>query len=105
MGSEMCIRDRVITHFAPSLLSADPCYGLVPGTAGFCNSLDELFADVDLWLHGHLHCPVDYVKDGCRVMANPLGYARKGEQLAFKPDLLIEIGGQPATSGDKPPHH
>jgi predicted phosphodiesterase len=82
----------VVTHFAPSLLSADPRYGLVPGTAGFCNSLDELFADADLWLHGHLHCPVDYVKDGCRVVANPLGYARKGEQLAFKPDLLIEVG-------------
>jgi hypothetical protein len=31
-----------VTHFAPSLLSADPRYGLTPGTAGFCNSLDEL---------------------------------------------------------------
>ena len=91
----------VVTHFAPSLLSADPRYGLAPGTAGFCNSLDELFAGADLWLHGHLHCPADYVQDGCRVVANPLGYARKGEQQAFKPDLLIEIGCQPP----KPPIH
>ena len=30
-------------------------------------------------------------------MANPLGYARKGEQLAFKPGLLIEIGSRPAV--------
>ncbi|MDQ3272450.1 MAG: metallophosphoesterase, partial [Pseudomonadota bacterium] len=44
-----------------------------------------------LWLHGHLHCPSDYVKNGCRVVANPLGYARKGEQDAFKPELLIKI--------------
>ena len=80
-----------VTHFAPSLLSADPRYGLTPGTAGFCNSLDELLPLARLWLHGHLHCPVDYVKHGCRVVANPLGYARKGEQLAFKPDLLIKI--------------
>jgi hypothetical protein len=44
----------VITHFAPSLLSADPRYGLAPGTAGFCNALDDLLPQADLWLHGHL---------------------------------------------------
>ena len=82
----------VVTHFAPSLRSADPRYGRVPGTAGFCNALDELLAQAQLWLHGHLHCPSDYVHNGCRVVANPLGYARKGEQDAFKPDLLINIG-------------
>jgi predicted phosphodiesterase len=83
----------VVTHFAPSLLSADPRYGLVPGTAGFCNTLDDLLGRAQLWLHGHLHCPSDYVKNGCRVVANPLGYARKGEQDGFKAELLIEIGG------------
>jgi len=82
----------VITHFAPSLQSADPRYGLTPGTAGFCNRLDDLLTQVQLWLHGHLHAPSNYVKNGCRVVANPLGYARKKEQLAFMPELLIEIG-------------
>jgi Calcineurin-like phosphoesterase len=81
----------VVTHFAPSLLSADPRYGLNAGTAGFCNGLDELLASSRLWLHGHLHCPADYVKNGCRVVANPLGYARKGEQDGFQPDLLISL--------------
>ena len=78
----------VVTHFAPSLRSADPRYGLSPGTAGFCNALDDLLPLAQLWLHGHLHCPNDYVHNGCRVVANPLGYARKGEQAAFKPDFL-----------------
>lgn len=87
----------VVTHFAPSLLSADPRYGLAPGTAGFCNALDELLGQAQLWLHGHLHCPSDYVKNGCRVVANPLGYARKGEQDGFKPDLLIQTGLQPPS--------
>ena len=81
----------VVTHFAPSLLSADPRYGLTPGTAGFCNSLDELLPLAKVWLHGHLHCPNDYLRHGCRVVANPLGYARKGEQERFRPALRIAV--------------
>ncbi|MES2913466.1 MAG: metallophosphoesterase [Pseudomonadota bacterium] len=81
----------VITHFAPSLLSADPRYGLVPGTAGFCNSLDGLLPLADVWMHGHLHCAIDYVSQGCRVVANPLGYAGKGEQDAFKPGFCVTV--------------
>lgn len=80
-----------VTHFAPTLASADPRYGLVPGTAGFCNALDELLPLADVWLHGHLHCAFDYVKDGCRVIANPLGYADKGEQEGFAPERLIDV--------------
>jgi predicted phosphodiesterase len=88
-----------VTHFAPSLLSADPRYGLTPGTAGFCNTLDDLFPLVDVWMHGHLHCMNDYVVAGrqdeqpwtCRVVANPLGYLSKGEQEAFRQNLIIEV--------------
>ena len=93
-----------ITHFAPSLLSADPRYGLVPGTAGFCNALDDCLEHAQLWLHGHLHAPVDYTVQGtrkgagsdaapwqCRVVANPLGYARKGEQNAFVAQSAISL--------------
>lgn len=89
----------VVTHFAPSLQSADPRYGLTPGTAGFCNALDALFPQAEVWIHGHLHCANDYVVSGldagrpwsCRVVANPLGYLSKGEQEAFRPDLVIEV--------------
>ena len=81
----------VVTHFAPSLKSADPRYGLTPGTAGFCNALDDLLPQSTLLLHGHLHAPSDYVAGGCRVVANPLGYARKNEQVGYRPDLLIEV--------------
>ncbi len=81
----------VITHFAPSLRSADPRYGLVPGTAGFCNALDELLPQAQLWLHGHLHCAHDYQVAGCRVVANPLGYAVKGEQQEFRPQCVVAV--------------
>ncbi|QHI98772.1 metallophosphoesterase [Xylophilus rhododendri] len=83
----------VVSHFAPSLRSADPRYGLVPGTAGFCNRLDGLLAHARLWLHGHLHAPSDYVENGCRVVANPLGYAHKDEQQGFRPRLLVDVPG------------
>jgi predicted phosphodiesterase len=89
----------VVTHFAPSLLSADPRYGLTSSTAGFCNCLDALFALVDVWMHGHLHCANDYLVEGrendrswsCRVVANPLGYLSKGERAAFREHLVIEV--------------
>jgi predicted phosphodiesterase len=90
----------VVTHFAPSLRSSDPRYGLMPGTAGFCNTLDELLPQAQLWLHGHLHAPSDYTALGrhadgrpwqCRVVANPLGYARKGEQAHFQPSRCIRL--------------
>jgi hypothetical protein len=35
-------RTVVVTHFAPSLRSADPRYGRQPGTASFCNADDDL---------------------------------------------------------------
>jgi hypothetical protein len=96
----------VITHFAPSLRCADPRYGLAPGTAGFCNALDDLLPMADLWLHGHLHCPIDFVAEGpradgspgrCRVVANPLGYARKNEREGHRPGLVIEVPGRART--------
>ena len=88
-----------VTHFAPSVRSADPRYGLTPSTAGFCNGLDALFPLVDVWMHGHLHCANDYLVEGrdndqawsCRVVANPLGYLNKGEQASFREHLVIEV--------------
>ncbi|HUR90531.1 MAG TPA: metallophosphoesterase [Ramlibacter sp.] len=81
----------VVTHFAPSLRSVDPRYGFTPGTAGFCNSMDELLSRAQWWFHGHLHCQHDYVEHGCRVIANTLGYAAKGEQAGFREELVIDL--------------
>lgn len=81
----------VVTHFAPSLRSADPRYGLTPGTAGFCNALDDLLPHADLWLHGHVHCAHDYRVGRCRVVANPLGYESKHEQVGFLPQHCLSV--------------
>ena len=84
-------RTVAITHFAPSLESSDPRYGLTPGTAGFCNALDDLLPLANLWLHGHLHSPSDYIAGGCRVVSNPLGYVRKNEQAGFQPECVVRV--------------
>jgi hypothetical protein len=89
-------RTVVVTHFAPSLRSADPRYGETPGTAGFCNALDDLLPAADLWVHGHLHCRHDYRVGRCRVLANPCGYLLKGEQEGFDPALCVTLDPEQA---------
>jgi hypothetical protein len=85
----------VITHFAPSLRSADPRYGNQPGTASFCNADDALLPLADLWIHGHLHCQHDYLvphaAGSTRVVCNSRGHARKGEADGHHPLLVLEV--------------
>lgn len=86
----------VVTHFAPSLKSADPRYGMQPGTASFCNADDDLLPGAALWLHGHLHCRHDYTvshADGrsTRVVSQARGLQAKGEPEGFDPMKLIEV--------------
>jgi hypothetical protein len=89
-------RTVVVTHFAPSLRSADPRYGRQPTTASFCNADDDLIPRADLWLHGHLHCRHDYLverfgRPPSRVVCQARGLAGKGESEGFDPMRIIEI--------------
>ena len=86
----------VITHFAPSLRSADPRYGPQPGTASFCNADDDLIPRADLWLHGHLHCRHDYRvnrpgRAPTRVVCHPLGLAKKGEHDGYERFKVLDV--------------
>ena len=85
-----------VTHFAPSLRSADPRYGKQSGTASFCNADDALLPGAALWLHGHLHCRHDYTvrhADGqrTRVVSQARGLADKGETAGYDALKLIEV--------------
>ena len=89
-------RTVAVTHFAPSLRSADARFGAQPGTASFCNADDDLLAHADLWLHGHLHCRHDYVVERAqgaptRVVCQARGLKSKGETEGYDPAKLIEI--------------
>ena len=85
-----------ITHFAPSLRSADPRYGPLPSTASFCNADDALLPGAQLWLHGHLHCRHDYHVDHAdgrrtRVVSQARGLASKGEDEGYDQRKLIAL--------------
>ncbi len=85
-----------ITHFAPSLRSADPRYGALPSTASFCNADDELLPAADVWLHGHLHCRHDYnvqhvLGRHTRVVSQARGLQHKGEPGGYDARKLIAV--------------
>ena len=88
-------RTVVLTHFAPSLRSADPRYGAQPGTASFCNADDALLPHATTWIHGHLHCRHDYLAehDGgrTRVVCNARGHVRKGEAEGHDPLRIFDV--------------
>jgi predicted phosphodiesterase len=88
-------RTVVVTHFAPSMKSADPRYGARSGTASFCNADDDLLPFADLWLHGHVHCVHDYLVERSggptRVVCNSRGHERRGETEAHRPRLVLEV--------------
>lgn len=84
-----------ITHFGPSLRSADPRYGRQPGTASFCNADDALLPLADLWVHGHLHCRHDYTVAHdhgiTRVISNARGHGYKGESTGYDGLLSVDV--------------
>jgi calcineurin-like phosphoesterase family protein len=89
-------RTVVITHFAPSLRSADPRFGPQPTTASFCNADDDLIPRADLWIHGHLHCRHDYLVPrpglhAARVVCQARGLEKKGEAVGYDPLRVIEV--------------
>ncbi|MES2089159.1 MAG: metallophosphoesterase [Pseudomonadota bacterium] len=85
----------VITHYGPSLRSADPRYGQQPGTASFCNADDDLMPFTPLWIHGHLHCRHDYTVPHAqgltKVISNARGHSRKGEADHYNGLYCVEI--------------
>jgi hypothetical protein len=101
----------VITHHAPSEGSIHPKYHGDPVNGAFASSLPTLLHEADLWMHGHVHDPMDHHDAGCRVVANPRGYAlnlgsaRAREDLRFEtptfdPGLLLEVVGGRADAAD-----
>ncbi|MCX7291678.1 metallophosphoesterase family protein [Janthinobacterium sp.] len=86
----------VVTHMAPSMLSVEAQYATNLGSPAFASHLDELVAQADLWVHGHMHASLDYRIGGCRVVCNPCGYRRPDgtpENERFDAGFIIDLAG------------
>jgi len=84
-----------LTHFAPSLRSADPRYGARPSTASFCNADDDLLPFASTWIHGHLHCRHDYTvahpAGQTRVVCQARGHSFNGESEGYDGLRVLEV--------------
>ena len=85
----------VISHHAPSKGSIHERFAGSPLNACFISDLEThiLKWQPSLWLHGHVHDSFDYRIGATRVVSNPRGYARSGneENARFDPYLLLEV--------------
>ncbi|MEH6641934.1 metallophosphoesterase [Vreelandella glaciei] len=81
----------VISHHAP-------LHDCIPGqylgdalSPAFASNLPHLMGKMDVWVHGHVHEPVDMLRNGTRVIANPGGYPYEFTPELFKPDWVIDV--------------
>lgn len=86
--------DIVVTHHLPSQRSVSARYrGSMMNSFFVCDMDDVIEAkQPKLWIHGHSHAPCDYTAgsgDMTRVVCNPLGYPREGNDFDTK--LVIAV--------------
>ena len=81
----------VISHHAPLADCIPPRYRGDALSPAFASRLEHLMGKMDLWVHGHVHEPVDLACNGTRVVANPGGYPDEFMPPLFRSDRVIEI--------------
>jgi len=81
----------VISHHAPLPDSIPPRYRGDPLSPAFASRLQHFMGKAALWVHGHVHEPVDLECMGTRVIANPGGYPNEFDPPCFVPDRVIEV--------------
>ena len=79
----------IVTHHAPHPGSQHPKYAGHILNSSFVSDLTRLLGKAQLWIHGHIHCSLDYEVNGTRIICNPKGY--RDENKSFRPDLVIEV--------------
>jgi Icc-related predicted phosphoesterase len=81
----------VISHHAPLAGCIPPNYRGDALSPAFASNLQSLMGRMALWVHGHVHEPVDLNVAGTRIIANPGGYPDEFEPPLFAPDLVVDL--------------
>jgi Calcineurin-like phosphoesterase. len=76
----------VITHHAPSYKSQHPRFAGSLISGGFCSNQEHRIQrwKPDVWIHGHVHDPMDYRIGKTRVLCNPWGYPDEGRAREYR---------------------
>ena len=85
-------RAVVVTHHAPSPRCIRPWFDGDPFNPAFASNLDRVIKSYQpaLWIHGHMHDPVDEWLGDTRLLANPAGYAHENKR-GFDPALCVDL--------------
>ena len=85
----------VVTHHAPSFASVHERYRSdTTMNGGYASNLDDFILDnenIKVWVHGHMHDPVDYLVGTTRVVSNPRGYTPYEDGNGFNLDFTFEV--------------
>jgi Icc-related predicted phosphoesterase len=85
----------VVTHMAPSFQSVNEKYKHDFNTnGGYASEMSEFILDyenIKVWVHGHMHDPVDYMIGDTRVLCNPRGYIPWEAGNGFDPAFTFEV--------------
>jgi Icc-related predicted phosphoesterase len=85
----------VITHMAPSFASVNEKFKHeITTNGGYASEMSEFILDhenIKVWVHGHMHDPVEYKIGETRVICNPRGYIRWESGNGFNPNLTFEV--------------
>ncbi len=79
----------VVTHMAPSHRSTAAHHATSRVSSYFATNLEHLIRRTQprMWVHGHMHDPVDYRCGTTRIVSNPRGYP--GQNADFSPNGRI----------------
>jgi Icc-related predicted phosphoesterase len=82
----------VITHHAPSLKSIPQTYKEDPISSAYASNLEDLILKFQpkLWIHGHIHEPINYSIGQTKVICNPHGYINE-KYNGYNKELILEI--------------
>lgn len=83
----------VVTHHAPSRLSIPASLAGDRLSAAYASNLDDLMLHHRpvLWVHGHIHDPVDYMVGSTRVLSNPIGYPGERRDRSLCSQMIVQI--------------
>lgn len=85
----------VVTHHAPSPRSLPPGRRRNLVSAAYASDLERLViaSGPDLWLHGHIHYPSDYLVGRTRVVCHPRGYPGEEPGARRRPPRILDLPG------------